>query len=168
MTLVEIMISLTIITMMVGLVTGALANYMRTTTAAGNTVYVVSQHEKVLREIRADLLQSSTNRSSLQKWWIEDAGKTLRLKKLVGFSLGSNGDPILAWSDDIVWTLTGDRITRAEGATPAVSKAGDFTQLLFEELPNGRARITLTNRFGDTARNTRSTMTTAIEVTPQN
>jgi hypothetical protein len=169
MTLIEIMISLTIITMMVGLVTGSLANYLRITAAAGNTVYVVSQHEKILREIRADLRQSSTNRSSLQKWWIEDAGVTLRLKKLVGFTLLTGGNPSLTWSDDIVYTLTADgKVIRQEGVAAPVGISGDVSQLLFEELANGRVRITLTNEYGDVNRNTRSSLTTAIEVTPQN
>ncbi len=168
-TFVEIMISLTIITMMVGLVTGSLANYMRTTAAAGNTVSVVGRHERILGEIRADLRQSSSNRSSLRKWWIEDGGKTMRLKKLAGFSLDPGGGPVLAWSDDIVYTLVGGgRITRTEGAGPAKSIAGGVTLIMFEELDNGRVRITLTNAFGDTKRNTRSSLTTAIEVTPQN
>jgi prepilin-type N-terminal cleavage/methylation domain-containing protein len=169
MTLIEVMISLSIVTVMIGLVTGALANYLRVTAAGRNTVEIVGAHEKILRMTREDLRQSSSNRSSQQKWWIEDGGKTLRLNKLTNFTLDGNGNPILTWSPDIVYTLDADGfITKKEGADDAVRIAGNVTELTFTEIDNGRVQITLTNQTGNLERNTQSTLTTIIEVTPQN
>ena len=168
MTLIELMISLSIITVMVGLISGALANYLNLTTAARNAVNLVGHHERVVRQIRQDLLQSSTNRSSQKQWWVEDGGKTLRLRKLAGFALDSKGAPSLAWSSDVTYSLDSDDfVTRTQDGT-ATRIAGSFTQLTFEEIDNGRVRITLSNQMGSAARNTLSTLATTIEVTPLN
>jgi hypothetical protein len=153
---------------MIGLVTGVLANYLRVTAAARNSVEIVGQHEKILRKIRTDLQQSSANRFD-EKYWIEDAGKTIRLKRLTGFSLDSDGNPLLAWSADIIYTLDADGfVTRSEGGAAAAKISGNVTNLLFTEIDNGRVQIDLTNYTGNPARNTQTTLTTAIEVTPQN
>jgi Tfp pilus assembly protein PilE len=168
-TIIEIMIALTIITIMIGLVTGALADYLRVTAAASNTVQVVGQHEKILRKLREELQQSSSNRSSQKQWWIEDAGKTLRFRKFTSFTLDADGDPIITWSSDIVYTLDANGfITRSEGGGAPVEIAGNVVELLFTELDNGRVGISLTNETGSTGRNTTAIISTAIEVTPQN
>ena len=166
-TVVEVMISLTIITVMVGLVSGALANYLRITAGARNTIEIVGAHEKVLRLIRDELRQSSANRLT-EKYWIEGGGSTLRLKKLTSFALDADGKPQLAWSSDIAFTLDGEGfVTRSQdGATLRI--AGKATELSFTEIDNGRVRIQLTNQTGVAERNTLSTLTTVIEVTPQN
>ncbi len=169
MTLVEIMITLTIITLMMGLVSGALANYLRVTAAARSTIQIVGSHEKILRVLRDDLRQSSTNRSSHKRWWVEDDGKRLRLQKLTGFCLGPDGNAVLAWSsDDIVYALDKEGfVTRAQfGATRRI--APGVSELVFTEIDNGRVRVKLTNVCGNDEAGTLTTLSTEIEVTPQN
>jgi hypothetical protein len=169
MTLVEIMITLTIITLMMGLVSGALANYLRVTAAARNTLQAVGSHEKVLRLLRNDLRQSSTNRSSRKRWWIEDEGRKLRLQKLTGFCLGPDGQVVLAWSsDDIIYTLEEEGfVTRTQfGATNKIARG--VSELVFTEIDNGRVRVKLINVCGDEKAGTLTTLSTEIEVTPQN
>jgi len=169
MTLVEIMITLTIITLMMGLVSGALANYLRVTASARNTLQAVGGHEKVLRLLRNDLRQSSTNRSSHKRWWIEDDGRKLRLQKLTGFCLGPDGHVVLAWStDDIIYKLDEDGfVTRTQfGGTVRIARG--VSELIFTEIDNGRVRVKLSNLCGNEKTGTLTTLSTEIEVTPRN
>ena len=166
-TIIEVMISLTIITVLVGLVSGAMANYLRSTTAARNTVDIVGRHELVLRRIREELRQSSANRFS-EKYWIEDGGTTMRLNKLIGFAVDAQGRVTMTWSTDIVYTLTaGGIVTRSQDGN-TVDIAGGITALEFTELANGRVQIRLANEAGTDVRKTRARLDTTIEVTPQN
>ena len=167
MTIIEVMISLTIVTMMIGLVTGALANYLRMTAAVRNTVEIVGQHEKILRMIRSEMEQSSANRFQKQ-WWIEGGETTLRFKKLSGFVVDAGGNPSMSWSSDIAYGLDAEGfVTRTQnGVTEKI--AGNVTELRFTEIDNGRVRINLTNERGNLERNTRTVLSTAAEVTPRN
>jgi prepilin-type N-terminal cleavage/methylation domain-containing protein len=167
MTLVEVMISLTIITLMVGMVTGTLANYLMVTATARNTVEIVGAHERVLRRIRDELCQSSANRFNPQ-WWIEDGGQTLRLRKLSGFALNPKGNPSLTWSSDIVFSLNDNGVVTREQDSSTTDIAGRITELEFTEIPDGRVQVKLTNQIGSEERNTLSTLSTTIEITPLN
>lgn len=168
MTIIEVMISLAIITIMIGLIAGTLANYLRMTAAARNTVEIVGKHEKILRKMRGELRQSSSNRLSQKQWWIENDGRQLRLRKLAGFAIDAGGNPQLTWSSDIIYTSDAEGfVTRTQdGSTVRVTDR--VIELTFTEIENGRVRIDLTNEAGDPTRNTQSILKTTIEVTPQN
>lgn len=166
-TIIEMMISLTIIVVLVGLVSGAMGNYLRATTAARNTVDIVGRHELVLRRIREELRQSSANRFT-EKYWIEDGGTTMRLNKLIGFTVDAQGRVTMTWSTDIVYTLNADGIVTRSQDGNTVDIAGGITALEFTEIANGRVQIRLANEAGADATNTRARLDTTIEVTPQN
>jgi len=168
MTIIEVMITLTIVTLMIGLITGVMANYLRITATSRNTVNIIGWHEKILRGLREELRQSSANRLSQQQWWIEGGGSTLRLRKLENFALDGDGNPLFTWSSDIVYTLDADgTVNRTQdGVTNGI--ASYVTELTFTELANGRVKIRLTNQLGNPDSAQSSTLTTEIEVTPQN
>jgi len=176
-TIIEAVISLTILLLIAGVIMGSITNIYRSTNLSDNTMLVSSQNARAMSEIREDLLQTSRNFQGIYAPFLDAGTSELRFRRISGFNATSGAATFenqyacywLDTSTDILY-----RRFRNLGGTllsnPAPEPIGAYVTAFNPSVDTDACTVTIsvTTSRGKTELNEDASTTRSITITPFN